>query len=68
MTMVIQVLRPFDLSASFSFLCGPLILMNVNLIESLCHSDRLSPPLKPAECSRITGLLLLYFLEFPVAF
>ena len=50
MTMVIQVLRPFDLSASFSFLWCPLILMNMNLIESPLHfslslhpSVRLSP-------------------------
>lgn len=31
--MVIQVLRPFDLSASFSFLWCPLVLMNTNVIE-----------------------------------
>lgn len=35
--MVIQVLRPFDLSASFSFLWCPLILMNMNLIEFPLH-------------------------------
>lgn len=36
--MVIQVLRPFDLSASFSFWRCPLILMNRRVIEALSLS------------------------------
>lgn len=40
--MVIQVLRPSDSSAPFSFWCRPLILMNINLIESF---------ISPSPCS-----------------
>lgn len=41
--MVIQVLRPSDSSASFSFWCCPLILMNLNLIESFISPSACAP-------------------------
>lgn len=57
--MVIQVLRPSDSSASFSFWCCPLILMNVNLIESFislsaCTPVRLSVCILRAKRPQIT--------------
>lgn len=56
--MVIQVLRPFDLSASFSFLWCPLILMNMNLIES--------PFISPCPSTRLFACLSLLWPASPL--